>query len=45
MSLMDDVGETREDLKLPNTDLGKEIKKKFENDESFLVIFQLTFYF
>ena len=34
---MDDSGETREDLKLPEGDLGKEISLKFENDENFLV--------
>lgn len=34
---MDDDNETREDLKLPDNDLGKEIKTKFENDEQFLV--------
>ena len=34
---MDDSGDTREDLKLPEGDLGKEIQTKFDNDESFLV--------
>ncbi|XP_064610474.1 eukaryotic translation initiation factor 5A-1-like [Liolophura sinensis] len=37
MSLMDDNGETREDLKLPEDDLGKEIKEKYENDEQILI--------
>ena len=37
LSLMEDSGETREDLKLPEGDLGKEISTKFENDETFLV--------
>lgn len=37
MSLMDDNGETREDLKLPEDDLGKEIQDKFDNDEQVLV--------
>lgn len=34
---MDDNGETRSDLKLPDNDLGKEILAKSENGESFLV--------
>merc|ERR1711881_470068 len=37
MTLMDDGGDTKEDLKLPNDDVGKEIEKKFENGEEFLV--------
>ena len=37
LSLMDDNGDTREDLKLPEGDLGKEISTKFDNDENFLV--------
>ena len=37
LSLMDDAGDTREDLKLPEGDLGKEISTKFDNDENFLV--------
>ena len=37
MSLMDDSGDTREDLKVPDGDLGNEIKGKFERDEPFLV--------
>lgn len=37
MSLMDDGGDTREDLKVPTNDLGRDIKKKFDNGESFLV--------
>ena len=37
LALMDDSGDTREDLKLPEGDLGKEIQTKFDNDESFLV--------
>ena len=37
LDLMDDSGETREDLKLPEGDVGKEIKTKFENDEQFMV--------
>jgi len=30
---MDDGGEIRDDLKLPEGDMGKEITSKFENDE------------
>lgn len=37
MSLMDDQGETREDLKVPDTDLGKEIKDRFNNDDNLLI--------
>ncbi|KAH9523094.1 Eukaryotic translation initiation factor 5A-1 [Bulinus truncatus] len=37
LSLMDDNGETREDLKLPDTDVGKEIEEKYQKDESFMV--------
>jgi len=36
-SLMDDDNETREDIKLPDGDLGEEIKTKFENDDSIKV--------
>lgn len=34
---MADDGNVREDIKLPNNDLGKEIKQRFENDEQLLV--------
>lgn len=37
MALMDDNGITREDLKVPDNDLGKEITKKVENGDVFLV--------
>merc|ERR1711962_332673 len=37
LELMDENGEMKEDLKVPEGDLGKEITQKFENDESFLV--------
>ncbi|KAI8796118.1 eukaryotic translation initiation factor 5A-1 [Biomphalaria glabrata] len=37
LSLMDDNGETREDLKMPDTECGKEIKDKYDNDESIMV--------
>lgn len=39
LSLMDDNGETREDLKVPDGDLGKEIEKKFSDGEQFMVSF------
>lgn len=35
--LMNDSGGTREDLKLPEGDIGKEIKEKHDNDEQFMV--------
>lgn len=34
---MDDGGDMREDLKLPEGDLGKDIQAKFDNDESLLL--------
>lgn len=34
---MDDGGETREDLKVPDSDLGNEIRAKFEADDQFMV--------
>nr|XP_046268844.1 eukaryotic translation initiation factor 5A-2 [Scatophagus argus] len=37
LTLMDDGGETREDLKLPTGDLGKEIQAKFDNSDTFMV--------
>ncbi|GAA6223322.1 eukaryotic translation initiation factor 5A-1-like [Lates japonicus] len=37
IGLLDDSGETREDLKVPDGDLGKEIEKKFSNGEQFVV--------
>lgn len=37
VSLMDDVGETRDDLKLENDDCGRQLKEKFGGDESYLV--------
>lgn len=36
---MDDNGETREDLRVPPGDVGKEIEKKFSDGEQFLVSF------
>jgi len=37
LSLMDDMGDTKDDLKLQKDDIGAEIKKKFEDGESFYV--------
>ena len=36
-SLMDDGGDTKDDLKLPDDDVGKEIKAKQEAGETFIV--------
>jgi len=36
LTLMDDGGETREDLRVPPGDLGKEIEKKFDDEEQFV---------
>ncbi|CAH1239909.1 EIF5A [Branchiostoma lanceolatum] len=35
MSLMDESGDQREDLKVPNNDLGKDIMSRFEKGETF----------
>ncbi|KAM9786974.1 eukaryotic translation initiation factor 5A-2 [Syngnathus typhle] len=37
LSLMDDGAVTRDDLRLPEGDLGKEIEKKMQNGEEFFV--------
>ena len=37
LSLMDDTGETREDLKCPDTDVGQEIKNAIEAEADLLV--------
>lgn len=37
LSIMDDDGNTREDLKIPDNDIGEEIQKKFDNEEQFMV--------
>ena len=34
---MEDSGDQREDLKLPDNDLGNEIKAKFEAEDQFMV--------
>ena len=36
-SLMEDNGETKDDLKVPDNALGEEIKEKHKKDESFMV--------
>ncbi|XP_072313990.1 eukaryotic translation initiation factor 5A-2 [Eucyclogobius newberryi] len=37
LTLMSENGDTREDLKLPDDDTGKEITRKLEGDEQFMV--------
>ncbi|XP_031703837.1 eukaryotic translation initiation factor 5A-1-like [Anarrhichthys ocellatus] len=37
LGLLDDAGAIREDLKVPDTDLGKEIQTKFDNGDNFMV--------
>uniref|UniRef100_A0A8C6T8H5 Eukaryotic translation initiation factor 5A n=1 Tax=Neogobius melanostomus TaxID=47308 RepID=A0A8C6T8H5_9GOBI len=37
MSLMNDSGDVREDLRVPDNDIGKEIESKFEAGEDFMV--------
>ncbi|CAK6965950.1 eukaryotic translation initiation factor 5A-1-like [Scomber scombrus] len=37
LTLIDDSGQTREDLKVPTGDVGKDIEKKFSDGESFMV--------
>ncbi|XP_037603133.1 eukaryotic translation initiation factor 5A-2 [Sebastes umbrosus] len=37
LSLMDDNGEMRDDLKLPAGDLGKEIQKRFDQGETLMI--------
>ena len=34
---MDDSGDIREDIKLPDSDIGKEISSKHANDDQFMV--------
>merc|ERR1712198_229860 len=41
LSLMDDMGETRDDIKIPEGELGDEIKERFGNDEGLLLAFSL----
>ena len=36
LSLMDEDNETRDDLKVPEGDIGKEIVTRFEKDEQFM---------
>ncbi|CAH1251910.1 EIF5A [Branchiostoma lanceolatum] len=42
VSLMDDKGDTRDDLKLPEGKLGEEIKVKFEGDGPDLMVMEAT---
>jgi translation initiation factor 5A len=37
LSLMDDAGDTRDDIKVPDDELGAEIKERFGNDEGLIV--------
>lgn len=37
MSLMSDNGDIREDLRVPENEVGKEIESKFEGGEEFMV--------
>ncbi|CAL1596396.1 unnamed protein product [Knipowitschia caucasica] len=37
MSLMSDSGDIREDLRVPDNDIGREIESKFNNNEEFMV--------
>ena len=37
LSLMDDAGEVRDDIRCPDNDLGKDISARFEKDEQLLV--------
>ncbi|XP_054651855.1 eukaryotic translation initiation factor 5A-2 [Dunckerocampus dactyliophorus] len=37
LSILDDSGDTREDLRNPDSDIGKEIEKKLEAGDSFMV--------
>lgn len=37
LSLMADGGETRDDIKVPDSDIGKEIRLKHENSTDFVV--------
>jgi len=43
---MDDAGEIREDLKLPEGEVGDELRKKFESGDTLLVsIFLYTIFY
>lgn len=35
--MMDDSGDTREDIKLPDSDLGRDIKDKFDKGDQIMV--------
>eukprot|EP00045_Choanoeca_perplexa_P000649 m.15340 g.15340 ORF g.15340 m.15340 type:complete len:154 (+) comp10446_c0_seq1:105-566(+) len=40
MTLMDDKGETREDIKVGDNEIGREIQSKFDNGDDIVVIIQ-----
>lgn len=42
--MMNDAGDLREDLKLPDGDLGAQIKTDFENGRELLVSYALQYY-
>ena len=42
LSLMDDSGEVRDDVRCPDNDLGKDISARFEKDEQLLVGFAIA---
>lgn len=41
MTLMSDNGDIREDLRVPDSDVGKEIEAKFEAGDDFMVSVQI----
>lgn len=41
MTLMSDNGDIREDLRVPDSDVGKEIEAKFEAGDDFMVSVQM----
>lgn len=45
MSLMNENGDIREDLRVPDNDIGKEIRNKFDASEDFYVSSSSTFSF
>ena len=44
LSLMDDGGETREDLKIPEGEVGEQIKSAQENDQEILVSLTISLF-
>ncbi len=45
LSLMDDSGDTRDDLKCPEGEIGDEIRAAISEEKEILVSYVLTFYF